>query len=151
MNKIERLPTVPYLAAAVPDERRLDARVAADLTATAYLNGRARSCRILDLSCSGALIAIYLPSRDGRFCRRMVPGLHRLEIDLGGKDVLRVAVEVVWSRRGSYAVRFCSAGDVDRLQLAEHIDRLMAVHFLADVAHQHLRTWDDAPDSTRVA
>ena len=48
----------------------------------------------------------------------------RFELHLGARPI-RGRARSVWSRDGLHAVRFVSMSDVDRLVIAEHIDRLM--------------------------
>jgi len=102
-------------------ERRRDARAPCALQVITHLGGKARETRCLDLSCGGARIAYEMD----RYPPRANP-LHTLEIDFGGGRVLRTLAMTVWRARWQYGVRFMLTSAVDRLTIAEQIDRLLA-------------------------
>ncbi|MBW2529156.1 MAG: hypothetical protein JRI23_33580 [Deltaproteobacteria bacterium] len=87
-----------------------------DLPVVAYQDGMARRVRAVDLSCSGALFQ--------RQSTRYPPMIQRVELDLGGEAPVRGVARTVWAQGDLHAVRFVELGDVDRLEIAEHIDRL---------------------------
>jgi hypothetical protein len=97
-------------------ERRRSARMRTDLPVVAYQDGMAHRVRAVDLSCSGALIQ--------RRSARHPPMIQRLELHLGGEAPVRGVARTVWSSGDLHAVRFVELDDVDRLDLAEHIDLL---------------------------
>jgi hypothetical protein len=96
-------------------DRRRCARYRADLAVITYENGVAHRGRSLDLSCGGALLQ--------RSIDRAPPMLQRLELQLDGRHTVRGMARTVWSKRGTCAVRFLGLSDVDRLEIAEHLDR----------------------------
>ena len=97
-------------------ERRIGARVRTDLHLTAYRDGRAVPCRAVDLSPGGVLVR-----RGGR---RAVPMVQRIELDLGHAKPLRAMARTVWRSDELHALRFVGMNDVDRLEIAQHLDRL---------------------------
>lgn len=96
-------------------ERRVGQRVRTDLQATSYRDGRARPCYALDLSTDGALLR-----HDGQ----RPPLVQRLEIHLGAPvGSVPVLARTVWTSGPLSGVRFVGLSDVDRLELAERLDR----------------------------
>ena len=87
-----------------------------DLPVIAYQDGMAHRVRAVDLSCGGALIQ--------RRSTRQPPMVQRLELCLGEGAPIRGVVRTIWARGELHAVRFVELGDADRLDIAEHIDRL---------------------------
>ena len=98
-------------------ERRYGARMATDFRLVAFRHGHPKECRALDLSASGALIRRRRPDSS--------PLVQRVRLEMGGATVTTYA-RTVWSRGGLEAVRFVGLSDVDRLEIAEHLDRLEA-------------------------
>jgi hypothetical protein len=94
-------------------ERRLALRSPTDVPLTAYRDGIAFSCRAIDLSCGGALV--YDPSR------RRPPLVQRLELAIGEREI-RTLARTIWCAGKLRAVRFIGLDEVDRLDIAEHID-----------------------------
>lgn len=97
-------------------DRRKSARTRADVPVIAYQNGTARQHRVIDLSTSGALI-----QRSGTWRPPMV---QRVELRLGGQRTVSGMARTVWADGGLHAVRFVNLSDVDRLDIAEHMDHL---------------------------
>jgi hypothetical protein len=97
-------------------ERRHGIRMPSHFHVTTHCDGRRQYCLGLDLSPSGALVrrSSFAPA----------PLVQRLEIELGGRLVLGAA-RTVWSRGELQALRFVGMADVDRLEIAEHLDRLV--------------------------
>jgi PilZ domain len=113
-----------------PRERRADPRVvvapprglcrAYAPRVTAVHSGVVQHHRLLDVSRSGALLE--------RYDERPPPSLHRLEIDVGAAEPVRVLARTVWVGPRHHAVRFVAQDDLDRLELAEAVDHLLAVY-----------------------
>lgn len=99
------------------ENRRQDQRVPFDCPITISAGGPKRRGRILDLSCSGARIA-YENSR------MQVPvSAHRVRIEPPGAEPVEVLAMPVWRTRFSYGVRFLLVDDLERLAVAELMDR----------------------------
>lgn len=99
------------------DERRVDPRVIIDAKVTAIFRGGQRHYRLLDVSRSGAL---FERSDDVE-----PPATHTLVIDVGDGNPLRLLAQTVWTGPRHHAVVFLAQDDVDRIELAESIDRLV--------------------------
>ena len=114
-------------------ERRHGVRIRTDCALTAHREGVSINGRAFDLSAGGALIRSAV--------RRPPPMVQRLEISLGSAGGLETLARTVWSRKEWHAVRFVGLSDVDRLEIAEHLDavqrrrreaaKLAAAHFKA--------------------
>ncbi len=102
-------------------ERRTGARVGTDFGLTALRDGIRFEGRAVDLSASGALIR-------SRGNRRRPPLIQRLELKLGASKSLKTLARTVWSRGKWQAVRFVGLSEVDRLDIAEHIDAMEGRH-----------------------
>ena len=100
-------------------DRRSDQRVLLDLTVAAFKDGMPKRYRFVDLSCGGAQIV--------RGRAEPPPRVHTLEIDLGNGRVMRMLARTVWVSEGRHAVSFLALDDLDRLSIAEGIDRLVAL------------------------
>jgi len=98
-------------------ERRIGARIGTDFRLTARRNGICYEHRAVDLSATGALI------RSRRSLRRP-PLLQHLELEIGAPKPLRTLARTVWAEGKWQGVRFVGLSDVDRLDIAEHIDRV---------------------------
>jgi len=83
---------------------------------TAYLDGTAYRFRAVDLSCSGALVQRPLEQKP--------PMVHQVELQLGPQRRLAGLARTVWSGAKTHAVQFIGLSDVDRLEIAEHVDML---------------------------
>jgi hypothetical protein len=95
-------------------DRRYGARINTDFKLTTYRDGHSIGCRAVDLSPTGALIR--------HRSIRSWPMVQRLELDLDGRKVQATA-RTVWCYGELQGVRFVGLSDVDRLEIAEHIDR----------------------------
>jgi hypothetical protein len=76
---------------------------------------------------------VFAPTRS--LLSRELGDLHAFELVLEGREkpaVIRTRGRRVWCRDGLQAVRFLCMHDVDRLTIAEHIDRL---HFAGARLH----------------
>lgn len=95
-------------------ERRQTARVRTDVPLVAHQNGVAHRLRAVDLSSGGALIQ--------RRSQQQPPMIQRVELLLRGRRTVRGIARTIWARGGLHAVRFVELSDVDRLEIAEHVD-----------------------------
>jgi hypothetical protein len=99
-------------------ERRMCARAQVDVPVCALVDGFRHPCRAFDLSPTGML---FEPSRAlaGRDLALASP----FEIFLPGARPIRARARPVRSEDRLLAVRFVSMNDVDRLTIAELLDR----------------------------
>jgi len=104
-------------------ERRLSSRAQVDVPVSAFIDGTRHDCRTIDLSASGM---VFQSNRS--LALRELPGLNGFELYLGANRPIRARARSVWSRDGLQAVRFVLIHDVDRLVIAEHLDRLARLH-----------------------
>ena len=96
-------------------ERRRSARVRADVPVIAYQDGVPLRARAVDLSCGGALIQ--------RTAEHPPPLFQRLELLLGPSRAVSSVARTIWAEHGMCAVHFVDLSDVDRLEIAEQVDR----------------------------
>ncbi len=101
-------------------ERRVDPRLVVDLPVIAEFGGIQQRYRVLDVSRTGALVERDQPEPP--------PALHTLVINAGAVEPLRLLARTVWTAPRHHAVRFVAQDDLDRLDLAERIDQLIAHH-----------------------
>ena len=94
--------------------RRVGIRIQTEFQVTAYVDGRPVPCMGVDLSTTGALVR--------RRSRRQLHLVQRVDLDLGELQI-HGAARTVWSDGDLHAVRFIGLSDVDRLEIAEHLDR----------------------------
>ncbi|MBI4950653.1 MAG: hypothetical protein HY908_01335 [Myxococcales bacterium] len=100
------------------DRRFEGQRLQADCSLTLFVDGSGRAARTLDLSCGGALV------HEGRVARRGLPLVCPVELRLGGGASIQGLARTVRSGGGRHALRFIGMSEVDRLEIAEHLDRL---------------------------
>src|SRR5690606_3888541 len=112
------MPADPLMATSSPRERRGAARVRVNAAVTGLFGRRRHRWWLREISASGALVLRGAAPRPA--------SLHRLEIDAGRGEPLRVLARTVRSVGTFHAVRFVGLADVDRLELAEVIDGLQA-------------------------
>lgn len=108
--------TFAYMEAQIAMDRRCGARIRTDFHLTAYRDGYAVDCRAVDLSATGALVR----RRSGR----QIPMVQRVELHLGRAEPLRAMARTAWSRDDLQALHFIGLNDVDRLDIAQHLDDL---------------------------
>jgi PilZ domain len=97
-------------------ERRRERRVALDRVVVSFKGGTPRRYRIVDLSLGGVRI---------EHGKSPVPEhIHTLELEFGGDKTLRVLAKIVWRTDAEHAVSFLGLNDMDRLLIAELIDKL---------------------------
>jgi hypothetical protein len=100
-------------------ERRIGSRAQVDLPVLAYVDGHRHDCRAVDISPSGMLV-----SRTRSLSVRTVSEMTALELHIAEARPIRVRARTVWSDGRFQAVRFVVMNDMDRLSIAEHLDRL---------------------------
>lgn len=99
-------------------DRRHASRAQVDLPFHLMFDGHRHLCRAIDLSPSGM---VFEPTRS--LSQRNLGALCAFELFLGGRRI-RARARSVWSKDGMQAVRFVALPDVDRLTIAEHLDRV---------------------------
>ena len=104
-------------------ERRFSSRAQVDVPVSAFIDGTRHDCRAVDLSASGMVF-----QRNRSLSVRDLPEVNRFELYLGPNLPIRARGRSVWDRGGLQAVRFVLIHDVDRLVIAEHLDRLARLH-----------------------
>jgi hypothetical protein len=102
------------------DDRRCDRRVSLDLPIAVVVGGQSRRFRLVDLSCTGAQIE--------HLDEVPLAPVHTLALEVDGVAI-RLLARTVWSRGTRHAVRFLAMDHVDRLDIAEIIDKLELVSF----------------------
>jgi cation transport ATPase len=101
-------------------ERRRAPRFRSDVAVVAWDRVFSVQGRGIDLSTTGVLVDWGKPA--ARDAMRFVLGL---ELHLPERlDALRAVARPVWSFANQQAFRFVALSDVDRLDLAEHLDAL---------------------------
>jgi hypothetical protein len=98
-------------------DRRQRSRIRTDCRLRTYREGRLREGRAYDLSTDGALV--FQPTN------RRPALVQRIELELDGGARFQALARTVWSQDGWHAVRFVGLSDADRLDIAEHLDRVM--------------------------
>jgi PilZ domain len=101
-------------------ERRIGSRAQVDLPVSAFVDGFQHPCRAVDLSVSGMVL-----ERTKSLATRVPLQMSAFEVRLAGARPIRVRARTVWSQDRLQAVRFVVMNDVDRLTIAEHLDRLV--------------------------
>ncbi len=96
-------------------DRRWGARINSDFALRTYRDGHVIDCRAVDISTTGALIR--------HRSIRSWPLVQRVELELGGAALVRAMARTVWCYRDLQAIHFVGLSDVDRLEIAEHMDR----------------------------
>src|SRR5262245_48167481 len=105
-------------------ERRISSRALVDLPVSALVDGHLHDCRAVDLSASGMVV-----ERTASLARRIAPQLNAMTLDLrDGNAPIRVRARTVWTQGRLCAVRFVRLHDVDRLTIAEQLDRAVKHH-----------------------
>ncbi|MFO0760926.1 MAG: PilZ domain-containing protein [Byssovorax sp.] len=100
-------------------ERRISSRAQVDLPVAALIDGFRHECRAVDLSPGGM---VFLRSRGLR--ARELSQINPFEIHLDIGRIIPARARSVWCKDGFQAVRFVWMHDVDRLEIAEHLDRV---------------------------
>lgn len=99
-------------------ERRISSRAQVDVPICALVDGFRHACRAVDLSSTGMVF-----ERSRSLAGRELSQLNPFEIFLAGARPIRARARSVWSRDRLLAVRFVTMSDVDRLTIAELLDR----------------------------
>ncbi|MCA9619630.1 MAG: PilZ domain-containing protein [Myxococcales bacterium] len=99
----------------VTEERRAEARVPVNARVKILYGDRSHSAWLRDISSTGALVLRGAAPRPAR--------LHRIEIEAAGRP-MQLLARTVRSVGTFHAVRFVGLDAMDRLELAELVDRL---------------------------
>jgi hypothetical protein len=110
-------------------ERRISSRRArVDMPVFAIVDGFRHSCRAVDLSSTGMVI-----ERTRSLASREPVNLNAYELWLSGEaGPIQARARNVWAQGHLLGLRFVVMNDVDRLNIAEHLDRL---HRLREPLH----------------
>ena len=101
-------------------ERRFGLRGQVDLPAIEYVDGFSHACRVIDISARGLVV-----QRTRLMAERPWRLMYRLELPLeGGERSIQALARPVWAEGLLQAMRYVGVGDVDRLEIAELIDKL---------------------------
>jgi hypothetical protein len=100
-------------------ERRIGSRGQVDFPVSALVDGFRHACRAVELSPTGMVV-----ERTKSLAGRTLHLLNVLELRLDGELKIRMRARTVWSKDRLHAVRFVVMQDVDRLEIAEHLDRM---------------------------
>ena len=101
-------------------ERRFGLRGQVDLPAIQYLDGFSHECRVVDISARGLVV-----QRTRLMAEKPWRLMYRLELPLdGGERAIQALARPVWTQGLMQAMRYVGVGDVDRLEIAELLDRL---------------------------
>jgi hypothetical protein len=101
-------------------ERRWGLRGQVDLPAIQYMDGFSHPCRVVDISARGLVV-----QRPKVLAERPSRLMYRLELPLdGGERKIQALARPVWTEGLLQAMRYVGVGEVDRLEIAELIDRL---------------------------
>ncbi len=98
-------------------ERRISSRAQVDLPICALVDGYRHACRAIDLSPTGMVV-----ERSRALVERHLTQASPFEIYLGPRPI-RARARPVWSHERLVGVRFVWMNDVDRLTIAELLDR----------------------------
>ena len=104
-------------------DRRISPRAQVDLPVYAFIDGYRHACRAVDLSTTGMVF-----ERSTALRSRELTLLNPFEIHLGDARPIRTRARSVWTDDRLQAVRFVAINDVDRLSIAEQLDRLVRLH-----------------------
>jgi hypothetical protein len=107
----------PAPASSRAPERRTDPRTAVEAVLLVSVGTEERAVRVEDLSCGGALVRADQEP--------LPPGMRTVVLRVAGRS-LELTARVAWTRDGRQGLRFVGLSDVDRLALAEHVDRRSA-------------------------
>jgi len=101
-------------------ERRFGLRGQVDLPAIQLLDGFGHDCRIVDISARGLVV-----QRSKALAERPSRLMYRLELPLDGGDrCIRAVARPVWTQGLLQAMRYVAVDEMDRLEIAEMLDRL---------------------------
>ena len=105
-------------------ERRIGSRARVDFPAATFVDGHRHECRAVDISSTGMVV-----HRSKSLAQRTLHELNAMELVMGSQRI-RVRARTVWSRDRLHAVRVVAMNDVDRLDIAEHLDRMARLQSL---------------------
>lgn len=98
-------------------ERRIGSRGQVDFPVRTLVDGFWHDCRAIDISPTGMVF-----SRTPSLARRRPQMLNAVTVGIGEAPIPACA-RTVWSKGRLVAVRFVVMHDVDRLDIAEHLDK----------------------------
>ncbi len=104
-------------------ERRIGSRAQVDVPVLAFVDGFRHRCRAVDLSSNGLVL-----ERTRSLAARTLAQMNVLELQLRDVRPIRLRARTVWASDRLQAVRFVVMHDVDRLSIAEHLDRMVRLH-----------------------
>src|SRR3954470_18665834 len=99
-------------------ERRISSRAQVDVPICALIDGFRHECRALDLSPTGMVF-----ERSRALAGRQLAQTSPFEIYLPDSRPIRARARPVWGKQRLLAVKFVMINDVDRLTIAELLDR----------------------------
>ena len=99
-------------------ERRMSSRAQVDVPICALVDGFRHAGRAFDLSPTGMVF-----ERSRSFAERHVTQASAFELYLPGERRIRARARPVWGKDRVMAVKFVMMHDVDRLTIAELLDR----------------------------
>lgn len=99
-------------------ERRSGSRTLCDYSLTAIIDGHRHVCRAVDLSVGGLVL-----ERSSSLLGRELCQITAFELNVGFGRPIRLRGRPVWNRERLTGIRFVMINDVDRLTIAEHLDR----------------------------
>jgi len=100
-------------------ERRFGLRGQVDLPAIQHLDGFSHECRVVDISARGLVV-----QRTRALAERPSRLTYRLELPLEGERRIHAVARPVWTQGLLQALRYVAVDEVDRLEIAELLDRL---------------------------
>jgi len=103
-------------------ERRISPRAQTDLPVSALVDGFWHNCRAVDISPTGMVL-----ERTNSLARRLMRQLNAVALWLGHGPLTSYA-RTVWTKGRFMALRFVVMSDVDRLTIAEELDRKTRLH-----------------------
>jgi hypothetical protein len=101
-------------------ERRIGLRGQVDLPVIQHMDGFGHECRVVDISARGLVV-----QRSRALAERPSRLMYRLELPLdGGEYRIQAVARPVWTQGLLQAMRYVAVDEVDRLEIAEFLDRL---------------------------
>jgi hypothetical protein len=101
-------------------ERRFGLRGQVDLPALQHMDGFSHECRVVDISARGLVV-----QRTRTLAEKPARLTYRIELPLdGGERCIQAVARPVWTQGLLQAMRYVAVDEVDRLEIAELLDRL---------------------------
>lgn len=98
-------------------DRRVYPRSSVDLPATTIVDVEQRPCRVVEISPSGLVFESDVDMKQDE-----MPMVQRVDLAVSS-TLIRVVARTVWVRAKHVALKFIGLHDVDRLEIAEELDR----------------------------